>query len=214
MERRLRTREELGMDQLSAESYFGLGNVVYTAAGFLYPDSRFAFVLSPDVESGRKVDASPWDSALFYRLLCPHLPAAPHDLKRREVFLTYTLPAPEYREYLVHYVATCFRSGHDYLSSKMPIFKDPLRAISDRFHSRVFEVRLGGSVPLETWSIEKIFVPQDSGDRKSLELRKFLEPFHRNKKIEPYESARHTLQHKVRTWLIERAVRVGRSYAR
>jgi hypothetical protein len=212
-ERRLRTRGELKMKQLDAETYLRLGDVVYTAAGVLYPDRRFAFVFAPRVEDGRKVDASPWDAGSFYRSLCSHLPAAHEGLDRREVFLAYTLPSPEYREYLVHYVTTLFRSGHGYLGFEMPRLPDPLGAICEKFTSRVFEVRLAGSVPLETWSIEKIFAPKGSGDRASLDLRSLLDPFEREKQIVWYRGASSNLQREVCTWLVQRAARAGGAHA-
>ncbi len=211
--RSLRSGVGLGRYPFASEEYLGLNNVVYTAAGILYPDRQFALVLTPSVEEGRAVDASPWDSGAFYKSLCRHLPSAPASPERRDVFLAHTLPAPEYRSYLIDYVATCFRSGQDYLGSGEPAYPDPLGAICNSLFSSSFEVRFAEPIPLESWSVEMIFVPRDVGDRVALVLRRILEPFHRKKKVHYYDSARRTLQDEARTWLRDQLLRTGGRHA-
>jgi hypothetical protein len=206
-DRALRPRASVGMPRLEAEDYLRLKDVVYTAAGILYPDRAFALVLSPSVEESRAADASPWDSASFYRSLCPHLPPAKDSSKRLEVFLSHTLPAPEYRQFLVDYVATHFSSGRAYLSAEQPTFADAAGAFCDSFTSRVFEVRFDGDVPLETWSVDMIFVPRDAGGRESLALRRLLEPFSKKNRVQRYEGSKDTLQDRARSWLIDRLSR-------
>lgn len=204
-DRALRSRADLGWLNHAAEEYFGLRDCVYVAAGVLYPDSRFAFVLSPRSEDEQKVEATPCDSGSLYSSLRPDLPRAPApDLAA--LFHACTLPSPQYREYLVHYVASCFGSAVDYLVRGEARYSDPHGIICDRFTSKVFEVRFRERLPLETWTLEAIFMPRDAEGRASLRLRKALEPYSRRGiQVLHYPGGQELLQVKVRNWILERA---------
>lgn len=204
-DRALRSRVDLGSLNHAAEEYFGLRGCVYVAAGVLYPDSRFAFVLSPRAEADREVDASPCDSGSLYKSLCPDLPRAPApDLAA--LFRACTLPSPQYREYLVHYVASCFGSATDYITRGAAPYSDPRGIICGSFTSRVFEVRFRGQVELESWNLEAIFMPRHAEGRGSLRLRKAIEPYSRRGiQVWHYPGGLDLLQMKVRDWILERA---------
>lgn len=213
-DRELRSARNLSRPALESEIYFGLGEVLYTSAGILYPDRRFAVILSPSVEEGRTAEASPWDSGAFYRALCRHVPPPDASTARRDVFLAHTLPPPAYRAYLVDYIATCFRSGQAYLCAEAPVYRDPLGAFCDSFFSRVFEVRFAEPIPLSSWSVEMIFIPRDAGNRESFAFRRSLEQTFSGKRVRTYDEGRRTLQDTVRSWMLDRLIREGRLHAR
>lgn len=209
----LRSRAALGMAPLPSETYFGLQDMVYTAAGILYPDKQFAFVLSPHIEEDLKGDASPCDSGSLFHSLCPHLPRPPAPEIAR-LFLSFTLPSPQYREYLVHYVASCFDSALDYLDLPRPhSFPDPHGVLCANFTSRVFEVRFKERIPLHDWRVEAVFLTRNDGDRDWLRARKALDAFQQRGlgiDVRTCRGASDLLQSRVRDWIIERASRRAR----
>lgn len=209
----LRAGTVLGRAPWPSELYFDLGNVVYTAAGVLYPDRQFALILTPDVEDGRRAEASPWDSGAFYKSLCEHLPPATDgDRQRRDAFVAHTLPAPTYRAYLLDYVTTHFASGSAYLTPSTPhLYQDALNAINDRFTSRVFEVRFSEPIPLASWSVEMIFVPRME-PRESLALRKALGVFWKHNKVTVYRGGTDTLHDVARKWIFDKLAHEGGSH--
>jgi hypothetical protein len=157
--RALLSRTVRGKAPSPPEKYLGIEDVVYTSAGVLYPDARVAFVLRPSLEGSRATTASPWDSGAFHDSLCAALPQPP-DAARREMFEKYHLPAPEYRTYLVAYVASCYRVWWHYLDLAQPIaFPDPLGALERQSApSRCFEVRVSGKIELTDGTLLAIFV--------------------------------------------------------
>jgi len=199
----LRSRADLRSTLLPSEAYLGLhGGRVYTAAGVLYPDRDFAFVLSHQVERRAKASATPWDSGCFYKRLCPDLPAAP-DQRRRTVFHERSLPAPEYRQYLVEYVASCFQSAQAYLRQETPTWPDPLRAMSSDPLSQVFEVRFEGRVPVDHTTVMAVFVTINGGGQLALDVDRALEPL-RNQGVRIYEvsGAKRNLVWEVQKWML------------
>jgi hypothetical protein len=162
---------------LDSEEYLGITSHVYTAAGVLYPTRRVALVLSPNIETSTSVNATPWDSASICqsRAICPHVPLPPK-ADRRDIFFNACLPSPEYRDYLVSYVASCFASPQDYLAGKAHVYPDPLRALhSNKWQSRIFEVRFERQILLSARVIHAIFLPRYSGGPKYLFLREIAE---------------------------------------
>lgn len=201
----LRSRAARSRAESQANTYLGLVNRVFTSAGVLYPDQDFAFAFSPGAESGVRVEASPWDSGAFCRSLCPHLPPPPHPL-RRKLFRENSLHAPDYREYLVHYVASCFQSARDYLVLDPHKWPDPLEALGRSFTSKVFEVRFESRIPLNALTLEAVFVLSLSGGQRSIEMRQALEPLRRQGvPIHPVPGAKNALQWAVRDWVLGRA---------
>ncbi len=157
-------------DASSAEAYLGLEGVVYTSAGILYPEREFAVVLTARVDTEFRVEATPWDTGALCRVLCPTLPRPPAP-ERREIFLKYRLAAPHWREYLVHYVASCYHSPIDYLTLGNHAYPDPLGALGPAWQSRCFEVRIHSSVRLEPTRLEVIFARRDKGGVEFLATR-------------------------------------------
>jgi hypothetical protein len=176
--RALLSRQQLGMSRLPSETYLGIQDVVYTCAGVLYPKRRFALVFAYTAEENADVTASPWDTGSLcshHSPLCRTLPLPPSE-HRRVLFEKTCLPAPHYRKYLVHYVASCFRSPEDYLFQRNHLHDDPAQAMSaDKWQSRLFEVRFRTSVPITEKSVLALFVPTRAGDRQSLEIRELFD---------------------------------------
>lgn len=155
--RSLSSRASRGLAARKVEEYLGIEERVYASAGILYPDARMALVFRPEVERPG-TDASPWDSGLFARKLCPDLPPMP-DPGRRGVFQRYTLPAPHYREYLVCYVASCYWQPWDYLDPhQRHAFTDPLGALCEHPRSRSFEVRIPDGIELSQDALLAVFL--------------------------------------------------------
>lgn len=159
----LLSRTARGHGQSAPEQYLGIDDVVYTSAGVLYPDARIAFVFGSRVEGSGATTASPWDSGAFCRSLCSSLPQPPASV-RRELFARYRLPAPEYRMYLVAYVASHYRVWWHYLDLGRPVgFGDPVGALErNTAPARCFEVRVPGKIELTDRTLMAIFVLRSS----------------------------------------------------
>jgi hypothetical protein len=153
------SRTARGQGQSPPEQYLRIDDVVYTSAGVLYPDARIAFVLGPGVEGIQPTTASPWDTGAFCRSLCSALPQPPAPV-RRELFARYRLPAPEYRRYLVAYVASCYRMWWHYLDLGQPVgFDDPVGVLErNSAPARCFEVRVTGRIELTDATLLAVFV--------------------------------------------------------
>ena len=147
-----------------AEAYLGVQNKVYASAGTLYPDARVAFIFHSTAEPAG-TEASPWDSGAFVRALCEDLPRPPAQ-ERRALFLKYTLAAPDYRDYLVDYVASCYREPAHYLTPGCRhAFPDPIGALSEHPRSRSFEVRIPERLEVSEATLIGVFLQeQDEED--------------------------------------------------
>jgi hypothetical protein len=201
----LLSRAKLGQDPFDTQAYLGLTDWVYTSAGLLHPDRPVALVFGPEAEEQeQRVEASPWDTGAFCKSLCPSLPAMPGNPERRDRFRDHTLPSPEWREYMAHYVASCFGSLQDYLKGRPHRWSDPLGALGPNRLSRVFEVRFHERLPLKISTVKAIFVPRLVGDRKFLSLRKALNELSRQRvHVEYYDGAEMLLREKLDRWMPE-----------
>ncbi len=154
------SRQGRGKKANRREAYLGIDDVVYTAAGILYPDARVGFVFRPDiVEEPDGVLASPWDSGAICSSLRQDLPKPPEP-QRRQLFERYSLPAPMYRVYLACYVASCYRHWWHYLDlgTAKPAFGSPCNALGRHARSRSFEVRIPSRIPVTTSSLLAVFI--------------------------------------------------------
>jgi hypothetical protein len=203
LENGLAPRKLVRGDASPAETYLGLEGVVYTSAGILYPDREFAVVLTARVDTEFPVDATPWDTGALCRVLCPTLPRPPAPA-RREIFLKYRLAAPEWREYFVHYVASCFHSPTDYLTDGSHAYADPLGALGSAWQSRCFEVRIQGSVRLEPARLEVIFARRDKGGAEFLVTRTRLAALEKQGVQVKYYNGWERLSLLVQQWMCSR----------
>ncbi len=196
----LLSRAARGKTTNRREAYLGIADVVYTSAGILYPDARAAFVISPDAE-GADSQASPWDSGALCRALRPDLPPLP-DPARRDLLWRYTLPAPQYRSYLVHYVASCYRVWDHYLEVQCPLaFPDPAGVISAHERSRSFEVRVRQRIPVQAPYLLAVFllyngVPMDRTITKWLQASEQAGVV-----VKTYSGSSRGLTEEVRGWI-------------
>lgn len=199
----LLSRTARGLPQNKPEQYLEIEDKVYTAAGILYPDARVAFVFDARVERPGTT-ASPWDSGAFVKQLCPDLPPPP-DLERRRIFARYCVPAPQYREYLVCYVASCYRRPSDYLSPERPVaFPDPLGAISDGKPSRSFEVRIPGRIDVTDATLLAVFFVHIKGTGPNRQSSAWLSGMQRSGvTVEPCRTMG-WLEKRVRDWIASR----------
>lgn len=159
-----------------AEAYLGIRDKVYASAGILYPDARAAFIFRRSAEPAG-TEASPWDSGAFVHRLCAHLPRPPAR-ERRDLFLKYTLPTPAYREYLVHYVASCYRKPAHYLASApndRHAFPDPIGALCEHPRSRNFEVRIPGRLEVTEATLVGVFLLEQDQDEEDPHVASWLQ---------------------------------------
>ena len=199
----LQPRNLVRGDASAVEEYLGLNGVVYTSAGILYPEREFAIVLTARVDTEFPVEATPWDTGAMCRSLCPTIPRPPAP-ERREVFLKYRLAAPYWREYLVHYVASCYSSPIDYLTLGGHAYQDPLGALSLTWTSRCFEVRIHGSVRLEPARLEVIFSRRDKGGAEFLATRARLSALEKQGVQVKYYNGWERLPTLVQQWMCSR----------
>jgi hypothetical protein len=201
--RALRSRNWLKLPTLPSEQYLGFRDVVYTCAGVLYPQRRIALVFAWSAENAAEVTASPWDTGSFCASdrLCPGLPLPPAE-DRRVLFQKTCLPAPQYRTYLVHYVASCFGAPEDYFSQRNHRYDDPARAMSaEKWQSRVFEVRFRVSLPITSTSLLALFLPRNMSNRDSLAIRALFDRIKGpGATLREYENE-HRLVSEVRSWI-------------
>lgn len=200
--RSMKTRTAKDARPSDVELYLGIHDVVYTSAGHLYPHHEFAFVFSPAAEEGTEVEATPWDTGNLYRRPeRPNLPSPP-DPRRREIYLAHSLRAPEYRTYLVEYVASCFACADDYLLGANPRFDDPAGLMTRgtlRVRSRTFEVRFKGTLSLEKRKPLRVFL--DEGATNAHRVIRLLKDWG-----VPYTQLRvddGTLVDQVRSWIVD-----------
>lgn len=202
-QRKLLARSYRGGETNKPEVFFGIAPSVYTAAGILYPDKNFAIVFHPEVERSCDVEASPWDTGAFRKALCAGL----SEEERRVAFRRYTLPAPQYREYLVHYVASCFQIPDGYLRRWVYQFGDPLGAMTpDHDLSRSFEVRFRGELALAPTSVAAIFALRRTGSsagRTEFQIRDSLESLGvLSTHIEWFEGSTDRLRTRMCEWIV------------
>lgn len=164
-------KQQLSQDGSTAQRVLGTDHFVCTSAGILYPNRSIAFVFGATCEAGREAEATPFDSGHFHKQIKK---GGADD--RAEALLRYsnaTLPAPEYREYLVCYVASCFLSADAWLKQEMHCYPDPEGYMNEQLLSRVFEVRFRHDLPLDT-HLKAVFFPYDSGDLDAIKLKQRL----------------------------------------
>ena len=162
-EQALLSRQAIGRDPLKHQHCFDTHDAVYASVGVLHPGREVALAFSPRIEtdSSLRVEASPWDTGMFYLHAAPRL-GLESDGECRRVFLEHTLPAPLYREYLIDYVATCFDCGDDYLRAMPYWHEDPMRVMGTLPKEallRVFELRVFSRLPIDLSRVEAVFLP-------------------------------------------------------
>jgi hypothetical protein len=191
-------------DASFSEEYLGIESVVYTSAGILYPEKEFAIVLSSQIDDEFPVDATPWDTGALCRSLCPGVPRPPAP-ERRELFLKYRLRAPHWREYLVHYVASCYGAPGDYLTLQPHRYQDPLGALGKGWTSRCFEARIAACISLEPTRIAAIFSRRDKGGVEFLPARARLRELEdRGVNVQYYSGGWQRLRGLVQQWMCSR----------
>ena len=191
---------------LDSEQVLGLSPSVYTSVGVSYPERDAALVFCTSVEDGVQVDASPWDSGHLCRSQCDVLRNASSG-KRKKVFQSNILPSPQYRTYLVEYVASCFRDVVDYIDNNSHCYRDPSRVMDENCElSRIFEVRFPSTLPYPGDGL--LAVPLPGNQRKTLSnnlLREHVKAL-RGAKVDVcyYKGARRRLRNAVRNWMRKR----------
>lgn len=204
LHRGLEPRKLILGDTSFSEDYLGIDGVVYMSAGILYPEKEFAIVLSSRIDDEFPVEATPWETGALCRSLCPDIPQPPSP-ERREIFLKYRLRAPYWREYLVHYVASCYQSPVDYLTLQSHKYRDPLGALGGRWTSRCFEARIAACITLQPTTIAAIFSRRDKGGIEFLPVRVRLgELEDRGVAVHYYSGGWERLRNLVQQWMCSR----------
>ena len=170
----LRSREQLGKAELDHQRCFNTYGAVYASVGVMYPQRQVAIAFSPSIEEDvdMRVDASPWDTGSFYKQVASSIGLKTEE-DRLTFFREHTLDAPEYREYLVDYVATCFQSAEDYLRHGDYKYPDPAGVMAvnpNNSFLRVFEVRSYPQLNLRPEKIEVVFLPSPISSRELLQV--------------------------------------------
>jgi hypothetical protein len=137
--------------------------------------------------------------------------------ERLEIVQRYTLPTSLWREYMAHYLASCFESIDDYHEQRQHRWSDPLGALCANWTSRVFEVRFDERILLDGANLVAVFIPRRSGNRDSLKIRSAIQAFLKKAshvQIEYYDGGTDTLRTMIRQWLRScRGVRKEVDYA-
>lgn len=162
----LRTPADLGKKPSEGQKAAKTAGCVCTSAGVPYPNRGVYLVFKRSAEAGRVVDATPFDSSRIWK--SPALQSMSPEA-RDAFFEEHSLPAPEYRQYLVALVATCFCTVEDYLRNKSLAHSAPDGLFSDQKLPATFEVRFQDRLPLDT-HLDAIVLPRLGNDITSREL--------------------------------------------
>lgn len=144
----LRSPELLGKSPSQGQKHSRTSGWVCTSAGPLYPSRNIGLVFRHSAESGRTVEASPFDSGAWFKEAKGQSEEA---LARRfQQFREFTLPAPEYREFLGALVASCFENSDAYLRGEAPKFQ-AMEGLEPKSKLKLgFEVRFKDVLPLDS----------------------------------------------------------------
>ena len=206
----LKRRAELGLPPTVAEEAWGLSSAVYLGVGRLHPNRRYALAFRSRVEDSVPVEASPWDTGSFYRWYRRGRAAG----MAKGFCERHTLPAPYYRRYLAHYVASCFAGLSGYLEGTQHRWADPLGALdAGKEVLRCFEARSGEEIPLDPGYLAAVFV------RRAASLERESEPFwealerlrESDVEIVRYAGSMTVAQREVVVWQMDRLPRTERS---
>ena len=189
---------------LKPEQLLGLPDSVYTSAGVLYPNCELALVFSPLAEQTAEVTATPWDSGAYCKQYDLEHVSQTDLVKYREIFNRYSLPTPTYRQYLQHYVASCFVSADQYLEARDYRYADPLNLLCHRrLTLSVFEVRFRQRLEISPSTLLAVFVRRFAGDNLAVPLSRQLGALReQGVSIFEYRPAE-LLQSCIRRWVIE-----------
>jgi hypothetical protein len=187
---------------IESERRLGIPPSIYTAAGVLYPNRELALIFRTAVEDGAEADATPWDSGHFCKSRHGQLEHASDD-ERKRLFWSCTLPPPEYREYLVAYVASCFRSAEVYIDNQPHCYPDPLDVLDpDNRYSRIFEVRFREALDVAPNHLLAVFLPGNRSRNVRGPLHQHLQELRgANVEICYYSVANQKLRPAVRDWM-------------
>jgi hypothetical protein len=176
----------------------------------MYPSRQTAIVFSCKIEAMGdkycKSYASPWDTGTFYYHIAPKL-GIDNENDKLEKFKHYSFRYPDYREYMLAYVASCFLTSSDYLERHSPVVPDPLGAMGatpDNEMARIFEVRFYPQLPVIPRMIEAVFFPSAFPSRKVVET---VIPALKRAGVELYYDDQETpvgIQEQVTRWMLER----------
>ena len=109
------------------------------------------------------------------------------------------------REYLVHYVASCYSSPQAYLRLDGHAYRDPLGVFGTRWNSQCFEVRLASPVQLRTVHLAAVFSRRERSDRAFLKTRELLASLEeRGVDVKYYDGNWSQLNSLVKQWMCDR----------
>lgn len=205
----LKSRRQMNPDvplqssQLKPEQLLGIPDSVYTSAGVLYPNCELALLFSRGAEETADATATPWDSGAYSKVYDLER-VSPIDLEKyRQIFSRYNLPAPAYRQYLQHYVASCFTSAEQYLEARDFKFADPMGLLRHRrLTLSVFEVRFKQRLPVSPSTLLAVFVRRFAGDNLAVPLSRQLTAL-REQGVSIFEYRPAELLHsRIRRWIV------------
>lgn len=140
------------------ERLLGWCSHVYLSSGLLYPEKVVAFIFAEAVERG-DMRVCPWDTGSMVKHHRAHM--SPGDLAA--LIEASSLGAPEWRTWLVHYVATRYADALDWLQGRAPRLADPMRTPGGSVVHHCFEARFPGPVSLDRPALLAVVLPKHAG---------------------------------------------------
>lgn len=156
--------------QNRSELELGLDDHVYASVGYLYLPATIALIFRPAIEDAR-VEATPWDTGTFTNVLTRSWSAN----ERRRIHAHYSLPAPQYRSYLVACAAVLFSDPAEYITGG-PLNRQ-VPPILDR-QSRLawtFEARFPQRIATSATNLQAVFLDQAENRTLPAPVKAWLE---------------------------------------
>jgi len=168
----------------------------------LYPNRVTALVFAARAESTTSVEASPWDSGAYCKWHGMDDCCQDERARHRATFIGHCLPSPYYRNYLKHYVASCFVSVNQYLEAKTYKFLDPLKFLErNSFTASIFEVRFREKLLISADTLLAVFLRRQAGDDLSITLKQQLDPLRKAGVHVGYYGHSQNVHREVRDWI-------------
>jgi hypothetical protein len=184
--------------QSTPESELELDDVVYLSVGHVYQPGELALIFAPECEH-TGAEASPWDTGIFVkRLTCGWTTP-----ERRRVHASYSLPAPQYRHYLVACAAALFFEAAHYITGG-PLVREVPSGLSRGYRlARTFEVRVVNRLALAPPSLRAMFVDQTAIAALAPEAVRWIGGLRdRGIAVRPVVTSRRSLERHVEDYLL------------
>jgi len=185
--------------QSSSEAELELDDVVYLSVGYMYEPGEFALIFAPACEQ-TGAEASPWDTGIFVKRLTHGWTTS----ARRETHASYSLPAPQYRHYLVACAAALFGDAAHYITGGPLVREVPSNLRRGHRLARTFEARVRNQLGLSPPSLQAIFIDQVTIATLSTQLISWIRELrNRGVVVRPVVTSRRSLARHIEDYLLD-----------